>query len=90
MLKLIGILVLIVFVAICTGFNLSNTCTIWFFHNFEKIPVFAALLTSFLLGVIVTIPFAFIKKNKKAKKSKKESNKVEELKAQETSSDKEN
>lgn len=67
--KLIGTLVLIVLVAIITGFNLSNTCTIWFFHKFEKIPVFAALLTSFLLGVIITIPFTIIGTKRKDKKN---------------------
>ncbi len=66
--KLILVLILIILVAILTGFNLSNTCTIWFFHTFTDIPVFAALLTAFILGVIVTLPFT-VKKRKQGKKS---------------------
>lgn len=63
-LKLIGILFLVVLVALLTGFNLSNKCSIWFFHSFENIPVFAALLSSFLAGVVITLPFTFGKKRK--------------------------
>lgn len=71
--KLIGTLILVVLVAILTGFNLSNKCTIWFFHNYENIPVFAALLGAFIAGVFITIPFAFFAKNKKNKSEKKSS-----------------
>lgn len=68
--KLIGILLLITLVAVLTGFNLSNRCTIWFFHSFTSIPVFAALLGSFLAGVIVTLPFTLKKKPKTEEKRK--------------------
>ncbi|MDO4505980.1 MAG: hypothetical protein Q4B64_03415 [Spirochaetales bacterium] len=67
--KLIGTIVLVVLVAILTGFNLSNKCTIWFFHNFENIPVFAALLGSFVAGVIITIPFTLYGRRKKDRKN---------------------
>ena len=69
--KLIGTIILVVLVAILTGFNLSNKCTIWFFHNFENIPVFAALLGSFIAGVIITIPFTLYGRRKKDKKYSK-------------------
>ena len=69
--KLIGTIILVVLVAILTGFNLSNKCTIWFFHNFENIPVFAALLGSFIAGVIITIPFTLYGRRKKDKKNSK-------------------
>ena len=69
--KLIAVLVLVVLVAVFTGFNLENKCTIWFFHNFTDIPVFASLLVSFLAGVIVTLPFTFIKGGKKDKSAAK-------------------
>ena len=65
--KLIAVLVLVVLVAVFTGFNLENKCTIWFFHSFTDIPVFASLLVSFLAGVVVTLPFTFIKGGKKDK-----------------------
>lgn len=69
--KLIGTIILVVLVSILTGFNLSNKCTIWFFHNFENIPVFAALLGSFIAGVIITIPFTLYGRRKKDKKNSK-------------------
>ena len=65
--KLIAVLVLVVLVAVFTGFNLENKCTIWFFHSFTDIPVFASLLVSFLVGVIVTLPFTFTKGKKRDK-----------------------
>ena len=55
---------MVVLVALLTGFNLSNKCSIWFFHSFEDIPVFAALLSAFLAGVVITLPFTFGKKRK--------------------------
>lgn len=57
--KLIGILILVVAVALLTGFNLNNKCNIWLFHDFKDIPVFGALLASFILGVLITLPFTF-------------------------------
>ena len=69
-LKLIGTLILVVLVAVLTGFNLSNRCTIWFFHSFENIPVFAALLGAFIAGVVVSMPFfLFGRKKKDVKKT---------------------
>lgn len=73
--KMIGILLLVVLVAVLTGFNIENTCTIWFFHNFSNIPVFAALLGAFLAGVIVTIPFTFMKSSLKSKKDSRDKKK---------------
>ena len=70
--KLIAVLVLIVLVAVFTGFNLENKCTIWFFHSFTDIPVFASLLVSFLVGVIVTLPFTFTKGKKRDKDKDKQ------------------
>lgn len=70
--KLIGILILVVAVALLTGFNLGNKCTIWLFHNFTDIPVFGALLSSFILGVLITLPFTFGKTKVVEKKVEKE------------------
>lgn len=75
--KMIGILLLVVLVAVLTGFNIENTCTIWFFHNFSNIPVFAALLGAFLAGVIVTIPFTIMKSSRKSKKDSRDKKKEE-------------
>ncbi len=68
--KLIFTLLLVVLVAVLTGFNLSNKCTIWFFHNFENIPVFAALLVAFIFGVVITLPFVLFRKKSKTDKKK--------------------
>ena len=86
--KLIGTIILVVLVAILTGFNLSNKCTIWFFHNFENIPVFAALLGSFIAGVIITIPFTLYGRRKKDKKNSKKTELVN-VTREEKSDDKE-
>lgn len=63
--KLIFTILLIVFVAVVTGFNLDNRCNVWLFHTFEDIPVIVTILSSFVLGVIVTLPSVFIKKSKR-------------------------
>lgn len=86
--KLIDTIILVVLVAILTGFNLSNKCTIWFFHNFENIPVFAALLGSFIAGVIITIPFTLYGRRKKDKKNSKKTELVN-VTREEKSEDKE-
>lgn len=86
--KLIGTIIPVVLVAILTGFNLSNKCTIWFFHNFENIPVFAALLGSFIAGVIITIPFTLYGRRKKDKKNSKKTELVN-VTREEKSEDKE-
>lgn len=78
--KLIATLLLVVLVAVLTGFNLSNKCTIWFFHDFENVPVFGALLGSFIAGVLVTLPSVFSKRpllGSKKKSEKKEENSVQ-------------
>ena len=85
--KFIGTIILVVLVAVLTGFNLDNTSNIWFFHTFENVPVIATIIVSFLVGVIVTLPFAFIRKNPKkeneikpSKKNKKSKQKGDEEK----------
>lgn len=69
--KLIGAVILAVFVAIFTGFNLTNKCDVWIFHTFKDVPVAATIIGSFVLGVFVTLPFTFIKRSKKSKDEKK-------------------
>ncbi len=70
--KLIGTIILMVIVALFTGFNLDNRCNIWLFHTFEQVPVYITILGSFVAGVIVTLPFTFKKcpKEKKVKDKK--------------------
>lgn len=73
--KLLAFLALIVLVAVLTGFNLSNRCTIWFFHTYENVPVFAALVGAFVAGAIVSVPFVVAKKNRKIKQLKEKEEK---------------
>ncbi|MBO4403952.1 MAG: hypothetical protein J5780_01310 [Treponema sp.] len=59
MIKLAGAVILIILTAILTGFNLDNRTSIWFFHTFEDVPVFFALLAAFVAGIITVLPFVF-------------------------------
>ncbi len=78
-LKLIGTIIFLVLITIFCGFNLeeANKCDInLIFHTFSKVPVFLTVLTSFLAGIVVMLPFAFFRKknSKNSKKSKKQEN----------------
>lgn len=68
-LALILFLVLIVFLALFVGFNLSNVCTLWFFKVFENLPVSVLVLVSFAAGIICSLLCLFITKIKRSKKS---------------------
>ena len=57
MVKLAGAVILVVLTAILTGFNLDNRSNVWFFHTFEDVPVFFAILAAFGAGIITTLPF---------------------------------
>jgi len=72
--KLIGAILLAVLVAVLTGFNLSNKCSVWFFHNFLNVPVFALVIGAFVAGVLVALPFTFGKSGlkKQLEKAKKD------------------
>lgn len=71
--KLIGTILLVVFVAVLTGFNLDNKSDIWFFHTFKDIPIIYTVLSSFVLGVIVTLPSIFIHRKRRDDRSDKTS-----------------
>ena len=58
MVKLAGAVILVVLTAILTGFNLDNRSNVWFFHTFEDVPVFFAMLAAFVAGIITMLPFA--------------------------------
>ena len=77
-LKLIGTIILLVLVTIFCGFNLedANKCDInLIFHTFKSVPVFLTVLSSFLIGIILMLPFAIFKnggkKNSKSEKTEK-------------------
>lgn len=69
--NLISIIIGIVFIAFFAGFNLDNKCDVSLvFYTFKNIPVFFTILVSFAIGMLCSLPFALIHRNKKAKKIK--------------------
>ncbi len=77
-LKLIGIIIIVVVYAFFAGFNLENSCNInILFKTFENVPIFLSLTISFVIGILVTLPFTFGKKKKSGKQKQKTSLPVE-------------
>ena len=69
--NVISIIIGIVFIAFFAGFNLDNKCDVSLvFYTFKNIPVFFTILVSFAIGMLCSLPFALIHRNKKAKKIK--------------------
>lgn len=69
--NLISIIIGIVFIAFFAGFNLDNKCDVSLvFYTFKNIPVFFTILVSFAIGMLCSLPFALIHRNKKTKKVK--------------------
>ncbi|WP_407426786.1 hypothetical protein [Treponema sp.] len=65
--KLIGTIILLILVTIFAGVNLDNKCDITFiFYTFKDVPVFMTVIISFVIGVILMIPFTFGRTKKKA------------------------
>lgn len=61
--KLILFLIIIVIVTIFAGFNISNVCNVsLIFYEFQNVPVFVTVLFSFVIGILVMLPFTFRKK----------------------------
>ena len=64
--KLILFLIIIVVVTIFAGFNISNVCNVSLvFYEFQNVPVFVTVLFSFVIGVLIMLPFTFKKKQPK-------------------------
>ena len=73
--RLIGFILCIVFVTVFIGFNLDNSCNISFgFYELKDVPIFFSLMASFLLGVMVVLPFTLVKKQSKKTKQLKDKN----------------
>ena len=63
--KLIGTIILLILVTIFAGVNLDNKCDITFiFYTFKEVPVFMTVIISFVIGVIIMLPFTFGRKKK--------------------------
>lgn len=69
--KLIGILIILSLFVIFSGYN-AHEITIYFgpFTLFD-IPLFVALVTTFILGAFTALPFSIIKSVKNLKKKEK-------------------
>ncbi|MGP1587095.1 MAG: hypothetical protein ACTTHG_01990 [Treponemataceae bacterium] len=63
--KLIFFTIALTIVVLFIGSNLGNACAVNFFwiKQVENVPVFMSILISFALGVIIMVPFVFIKKH---------------------------
>ena len=71
--KLIYFLFIVLFLGLFAGFNMKNSCDIsLIFYTFENVPVYVSNIFSFLIGLILTIPFFFGSKRKKTVNEKKE------------------
>ena len=76
--RMILVIVIILLVGIFAGFNLNQTNISIGFYVFENVPVFLALIISFILGAGMMIPFTL-----KMKISKKQEEKILKKKAKE-------
>ena len=65
--KLILFIIVIVFVAIFVGVNHANVCNIsLIFTEFQQVPVYITILVSFIVGILIMLPFTIGKKRGKA------------------------
>jgi uncharacterized integral membrane protein len=66
--RLLFFIICLVVFAIFSAVNATNTCNIWIIKTYQDVPVVIALVISFALGAIVTLPFAVAGRSKRAKK----------------------
>jgi uncharacterized integral membrane protein len=74
--RLIGLIVILAILLAFIGFNLDNTCAVSFgFTRLDNVPVYLTVFASFVLGMLMSVPFlisfALRKKNPKAPKKDK-------------------
>jgi len=55
--RLIQIIIIFAIILLFIVFNLDYKCTIWIFKTITDVPVFLIAFFSFVLGMLVTIPF---------------------------------
>ena len=67
-LRLIAVILCIGLLIVFIGINLDNTCDVSFgFITFKAVPVFLTILTSFTVGLLVSLPALFIRPRTKKK-----------------------
>ncbi|MDR3284973.1 MAG: hypothetical protein LBS97_07335 [Treponema sp.] len=70
--KLLYFIIFLLIAVIFFTVNRNNTCDIIFFFEpltLHKVPVFYSLAVSFVLGMLVMLPFALFRGKKKASKT---------------------
>ncbi|MGP1459480.1 MAG: hypothetical protein ACTTKL_09240 [Treponema sp.] len=76
--RLITTIIAMVALAFFVGFNLENKCDVnIIFYTFKQTPVFFTIIISFVIGVIFTLPFAFIHRSAAKNKEKQRLQKKE-------------
>jgi len=70
--RMILFVIVIVIVAVFVGANHANACNISFiFTEFQNVPVYITILISFVVGMLVMLPFTIGKKRGKAARQMK-------------------
>jgi uncharacterized integral membrane protein len=81
--RLIGLIVILAILLAFIGFNLDNTCPVSFgFTRIDNVPVYLTVFASFVLGMLMSVPFLIsFTLRKKAPKAPKKDKAVETLPA---------
>lgn len=66
---LLILIVIVVFLAFLIGFNITNTCTIWFFKTYENVPVVTLVFIAFAAGVVMALLVVLFAKLKNSAKN---------------------
>ncbi len=69
--RMIIALLVLVLVALFSGFNLAPVSISVGFYTFEQIPLFLALIAAFILGALVVLPFSMRGLPRQAKRKRK-------------------
>lgn len=78
MMSLIGTLIVVIVVTVFAGFNKDYTCSInLLYRTFDNVPVFLAIMASFVAGVIVALPYVFVRRHARKVKIEKAEKQVE-------------
>ncbi len=75
--RMIIALLVLVLVALFSGFNLAPVSISVGFYTFEQIPLFLALIAAFILGALVVLPFSMRGFAKASKKKKEKLNQAQ-------------
>ena len=75
--RLIVFIVIALFLVFFIGFNLQNICNISIiFHTFENVHVVMPILISFVLGILVMLPFVIAARSNSRGKTEKVARKI--------------